>query len=335
LVAALWLLVVSVIGGAPGDPTIASLEATLRDALAGAADVLLATGDASEPRDATRRTVHLVVTLAARPAEGLEGTSVELATLELTDPSGNRLTRHLVFAETDAPSERGRTLAFVALSMLPDVTAREVVPPPPTVPPEAARGLTTPSAVSSLRHARTPATETIPAPRLVALELRGLATVGLADEGASTSFGGGLGLLWTPWPRVGLRAELDARAGDLDEAQASTLWLAATIGASLVALRARGAIDLDLEVRLGAGLGRQSLSRYSTDEPASTSQGVLTFVGRGGLALAWYARPGFAVFAELGADVLTMRMPVYVADELRATLSPVRPTACLGVRVAL
>ncbi len=326
MVAALWLLVLSVVGGAPGDPTAASLEATLRGALAGVAEVRRAPeGDGAWAAD-TRPTLHLVVTLTTGPSAAAEGGEVTIASLSLVQVDGGALTREVVFHEGDAPSERGRTLAFVTLSMLPDVST--------SLPGD----LPEPS-VAHPRHTVSPG-PTMTAPRAaqnhrVWLEFRGVGTLGLGDGGATTAWGGALGVTWAPWARLGLRADLSAQAGEVEAAQASTTWLAGTLGLSVVALRARGAVDLDLEVWLGVGAGRQSLSHYSEGGPAQSSQAAWALVGRGGLALSWQPRRGIAVLAELGADLVASRMPVYVADELRATLEPLRPTASVGVRVSL
>lgn len=314
------------VGGAPGDPTAASLEATLRGALAGVAEVRRAPEDDGAWAADTRPTLHLVVTLTTAPASMAGGGDETIASLSLVQIDGGALTRQVVFHEADAPSERGRTLAFVTLSMLPDVSS--------SLPDAELQG---PSVAQARHTARPPPTATAPTAEnhRVWLELRGLGTLGLADEGATTAWGGALGVTWAPWARLGLRAELSAQAGVVEAAQASTTWLAGTLGLSVVALRARGAVDLDLEVWLGAGAGRQSLSHYSEGGPAQSSQAAWALVGRGGLALSWQPRRGFAVLAELGADFVASRMPVYVADELRATLEPVRPTASVGVRVSL
>jgi|GEM_PF-5176817 len=325
VVAALWLLVLSIVGGDPGDATAATLEATLREALEGIAEIVVAPA----PGGPARPIVRLTVTLTRRPAEEVNGAETTTGTLVLVDGDGAELMRQVVFTGADALGERGRTLAFVALSMLPGVS-----------PPEVTATVTSPRAATTATHAtpRAPAPRTVAAsPRAgpIGLELRGVASLGVADAGASTSYGGALGAIWAPWERLALRLDLGARAGAVDVAQASTLWLVSTLGLSVVAVRARGAVDLDLELSLGAGLGRQTLSHYSADDPVAVTDSTWAFVGRGGVALAWYVGPGFALLADVGAEVVAQRMPVYVGGSLRATLEPVRPTVGVGLRVSL
>lgn len=246
--------------------------------------------------------------------------------------AGDPIDRSVTFSAADDSAERGRTVGYVLVAALP-------LPLLPPNEPRAAPAPVAPSAPAAAAPLRLQASveppRPPPAPAVLAIDLLGLGSLGLEDDGATTSLGGGLGLGWLAAPGALLGLRLDARTGHLAPAQATVLWLSARAGGSWTFLELGRPRRLAFDVRGDFGLARETVTHFSADDPEPVAIGRWLAVGDVWLEAALWPRPGIGLVLGLGADLVLGRTDVIVDDDRAATLGAVRPMIALGVRVEL
>ena len=336
---ALWLLVIAVAAGDGATPTVQAMAQVAEQSLGLEVRVEERRLDGQpavvEP-GVVRAEVHW-------ESDGLT------AALRLSSASGFDGERRVSFREEDPAAERGRTLAFLVAAMLPEslasagaarespATATAGRAEPTAVPDRAAvetgPGLVQPAAG---RWSSAQADSAAEDESTVAVEALAALAMGLADAGASGGLGGALAVHLLLHEVLALRLGCGARAGDLDAARATTLWLAGDVGASWTALR-WGVPQpvLTLELGISAGAARQSITHYSPDDLAPDQQAVWTATSGLRLELAWHFRRHFALVLRAGADVLLTGMDVLVGARENIGLSRIRDAFGLGIRADL
>jgi hypothetical protein len=247
------------------------------------------------------------------------------ATIRLRGAGPNR--RHRVdFSPADEPEERGRTLGYVLASMLPQGQSRH--------------SSTGARAEPAPQHSRVaagvplrPVTRRI-VPLQFELTAAGTASLGtLADE-IEPDYGGTLGLGWRANDWLVLGGALEARAGNIDEAQATTLWLAAKTGAEVAVLRLGSPPVLEVGLRADLGIGRMSVTQFNADDASSRSS-QWTGVVDGRVEATWWIQPRLGLLLGAGLDLVFSRTDVYLGDDLQASMGPARPLLEVGVHAQL
>lgn len=232
-----------------------------------------------------------------------------------------QIDRSVTFSPEDDPAERGRTLGFVVAAILPLPLAPPEVRPPPPGPRPPTAGARVTAVVE-----RSP---------VASLALAGQASLGAFDDGATTALGGGLGVGWLASRSLVLGLRAEARFGQIDDAQATTRWLGAKASASWTFLELATPRLLSLGIRGGVGLARESVTHFSSDDPAPIEQGRWAGVADLGLEVCLWARPTVGLLLALGTDVVFGRLDLVIEDDRVATLALVRPMVALGVRTDL
>lgn len=352
--------------------------------------VLIATGDASDP-------VSSAMTRAARQALGPETRVIvrELAPgvddaravalgrtlradaiIEVTwrdtdhrhahlhvrsEADGRWVDREIGFDARDADGERGRTLGFALVSMMPDHgddLVPQVVSPlaeSPTAPAQSPRAPavvtstpgTTPKATTTTTEA---ASRPFPPPMAAVdgaadadadddrnprrFTVDAAVSGGLGIGGVAGGFGGALYGGFAVLPRLVLRAGVGARAGDFAPAQATSLFVSASAGARFVALLPSRVQPLGVSLRVDGMVLRTSLSRGTATAIASNQARVTPGVGT---AIEGSVRLGgrFTLFIDVGSELALGATEVFVKGESVATIPVVHAFGELGLRTEL
>lgn len=215
--------------------------------------------------------------------------------------------RDVTFGADDPAEERGRSLGFGIASMVragtPEVPEKQA--PPPTPPPAPAP----------------PPAAAPPLPRWD-VELAGQAAVSSAS---TTSWGGSIGAGFRMIDRLVLRAAFAGRAGAVDEATASSLYLRVTGGASWAAAFHRFTIGPRVEI----GGIRQEVSR--SDGSGAQWSGLIDLRAEGTAS----PIPRLAIVVGIGTELVLQRVPIRVDTVQVTTLAPVRALGSVGVRFFL
>ena len=258
-----------------------------------------------------------------------------LATLRVRG-LGEPTERSVAFSPVDDPEQRGRAVAYVILSILPEPAVTPPGPaPPPPVPPSPLPPARSPTAPARRARPALAAPAQPPSAPVVALSALGVVSLGLADDGATTAFGAGAAVAWLAVPRLALGVRFEARGGRIGPAQATTLWTAGKIGISWIFLRFGGPVKVALELRADLGVGRDSVTHSSSDDERPVDRGTWTMLADGWLEAVFLLHSQIGIVVGLGADAVFTRTAVYVDDLRAATLERLRPMAGLGLRATL
>lgn len=316
----MWIVFIVVAVGQAHAPESTAMLRAAREALDGAADVRLAERDTSSRTSLIERQAEVVV-------EWDE--SQTIARLIWRDVRRN-VSRSVSFTAADLPAERGRTLGFVLASMLPERApgdARVPRQPPETTPPSGQSGQ------ARSRDVVPPASHGADQWN-GAVEAVGTFAVGLGEQ-TQLAFGGGLSGLWFPSRRWSLRVELEARTGQIADAQASALWTSLTVGAGWSFFQLRGRAMLDLGLHVDAGVARQSFTHFSGDDTGPVAQVVWLPVVETMLELRVHATPALAIVGAGGVEVAFTTTDIFVHGQLRATVAPIHAVVTLGISVGI
>jgi hypothetical protein len=283
--------------------------------------------------------------------------------------TGRSTAQTLSFDRADAPLERGRALGLVLAAMAqPERAPPAALPanagsPPPAAapaPPPAASRAAPPSApvgasdvavdtsgtAAPGAESAAPIVRTVPSPSAeppadagrLRWALDAAAEQGFSLGGAGTGIGATIGLRWRPWRRVGFRAGVRARFGEVEAAQASSRAMAASLGASFaLVVPADGSRSGDgggrfgLALRMEALLLEESLSHLSSDDPSAVRSGRW-LPGAQLLGEAqWALGPAIAVLVDAGPEVALGRTTVFLHGAEVATLAPLRLVVQAGL----
>lgn len=240
------------------------------------------------------------------------------ATLHVATRDGRVSDRELSFAKDDPHRERGRALGYATVAIIPEdlrvpeEPARERPPEPPRAP---------------------PARPSEPAPRAAErferlwVEVTAQGATGLA--GSASAIGGGVAAR-VPFGAVALRAGVAARAGDVPEADASSVMLRADVGAGA------WTVVLDPRLSVGARMGLVVLRHVlrPTGPAEGRTTGTHTLIGVEAVAEAsWALGPRFAFIGGAGTEIAFGKTRVLVGPSQVSVIPPLRLVAELGARV--
>ncbi len=235
------------------------------------------------------------------------------ARLEVVGADGGPIRASTIaFADSDPLAERGRALGLILAALVApekqarlerDAAAREVAAPAPAV-------VASPPPPPPL------------SPRRFALDAA--AEGGLALAGAGSGVGGALGLRWYAGRRLGLRAGVQARFGEIASAQATALDFAAAAGLVVSVIPPSDERRFGLAVRADALLLYQSLSHLSADDVEPVQSGRVLPGAAALLEGQWALSPTLALLLGGGAEVAFGSTDVIVHFRKVAELAPFR-----------
>jgi hypothetical protein len=219
---------------------------------------------------------------------------------------------NIAFADSDPLAERGRALGLVLAALVaPEKQARLERE-------AAARGVAAPAPTVVVAP---PPPSTAP-PRRFALDAA--VEGGFALDGDGSGVGGALGLRWFAGHRLGLRAGVQARFGEVASAQATSLDLAAAVGLMMSVIPPSDERRFGLAVRADALLLYQSLSHLSQDDVAPVQSGRILPGAAALLEGQWAVSPTLALLLAGGAEIAFGRTDVIVHLQKVAELAPFR-----------
>jgi hypothetical protein len=234
--------------------------------------------------------------------------------------------RHLAFEATDFDADRGRTIGFAVVSMLPETLTRpppplpqEPKPPEPEPPPP-------PPPAEKKREWRPE--DFVPERRLGALDLAGAMRLG--DN--VTGWGAELSGRWDFTGRFSARLVGAVHAGDVSAANASSLVAelgAGLVGRPILASRAR---PFEVSIRADFLVQRIGLG-HGTADGATLSEARWQPAADLAVDGMWLFSGNLGLFAAIGGEVAFGTTAVFVKGEEVASISPVRAVGNLGIRV--
>ena len=233
------------------------------------------------------------------------------ATLRLHFAGSSRwIDRSIGFAASDADAERGRTVGFALLSMLPETPPATPIPTPTPTP--------TPIPPGSPDH--------LPS---ALVEVTGLGAIG----GDANGLGAAGGAHWFALRPLSLRVGGGVLAGSLARVQGTTTTAFASAGLSLHPWRAVPDRPFGLSVRVDYLVLRQSITHFSPDDPSPATLARWLSGVDAAVEVEWlFAKD---VGALLGAGIVDVFDATFVdlRDVRVATIPPVRGFAEAGLRI--
>jgi YD repeat-containing protein len=227
--------------------------------------------------------------------------------------------REVTFTSLDPEAERGRTLGFLAASILIDAGApyagrrAEPAPPPPVTP---------------------VARDTRPRVLVPTAPIEPWGAIGagasLAGPGDGTSYGGWFSAEYSGLPRFWLGLFGEARFGTLPRAQATSQILSLTLTSTLELLRATP--EVWIGVRLGGGATYLTVGHFSEGDPTAVekSRFVPTFDAL--LSGAYGMARGPSIYAEAGVNFVPGVTEIFVREQNVATLPRLLTIGRIGLR---
>lgn len=305
------IVLVFVALGDANDPATRAVTRTTQEVL-GENSVVLVREVATMPAD--ERAVELEGSLRASAVVELKWSAADHreATVRVHTFQGAWTERVLTFAPSDAPTERGRVIAFAVAAMVPDE-------PPPAPPPPAPIAAPAPPPVAE----RAPIATTIPErePRVAMDVTAHLATSARIE---SRAIGGGLAVAWKPsW--LGIRAAVSGRSGIAELAGAAITTV--RLGAGAMVSRAITPW-FGVGAHVDFGLLRLSAERAGASDARSLPYGVAS------IDVLLFAKRNDAFLFSFGVEHCAGPTHLVVAGESLGTLARTRPIFELGARIA-
>jgi hypothetical protein len=229
----------------------------------------------------------------------------------------------LQFAPSDPLAERGRALGVVIAYHL--VTRRSPEPPPGPQP-----LANTPTVIG--RPPGTPPEQTRPPARW---SLEAFAALGLPLSGPGAGFGGGLGLRLQLHERWGARLGARLRGAEIGAAQASYSGWAVAAGMTGIIRHAAISTVPGLTARAEGLLLYESLTHFSSDDPAPVRRGRLLPALGAVIEMSWKLTETTAVYLNGGGEVASGAIEIVVRRAKVTELSPWRAVAEAGFRTNL
>jgi hypothetical protein len=261
--------------------------------------------------------------------------------------SGRWIGRSIGFMASDASTERGRTIGFTVVSMLPEAAAEPTPSESPSGPLAAPQPPPTLQKVGpveqdhSVHAAAAPAAPNEPPgnPSFFAVDLLGLAALSLGGEGAGGA-GGGVAGYWFPLLHFSVRIGGSLRAGGVGLVPSSTLTGAVSVGAGWHPLRATPPHPLGLSLRVDYLALYQSLQptgyAVATGNRAAASLADEWVSGLGEVVdVSWLLSAELEALLGLGLEEALGSTYVQVqgAPAAIAAFPPVRALGEAGLRV--
>jgi hypothetical protein len=237
--------------------------------------------------------------------------------------------RDVEFAPRDPPRERGRLVGLIAGTIWRAMVFADRDPPAaaalPGPRPEASAALTAvpaPSAGAAIEPG---------GPGNRAVDAAAVFTTGLG--GSAGRWGASVAGRWRPaGRRLGWRAGLDARAGELPAALATVYTLVVGLGASLTLVEPRPYRRFGLDLRGDVLAVGEIVSHLSSDDRAAVRHARWLPGADGGVDLTWSVSPALAVLLGGSVELAAGPTDVVVREERTATIPAWRLAARIGLR---
>jgi len=230
------------------------------------------------------------------------------------------LDRDIGFADTDSPSDRGRTVGFVVASMVPEFEPVVLAPPPPPPPPFVTAPVLAPAP-------RDPGVTAPPRVNRFVVDAFGAASSGM---GGSVGVGGGaaFGVRASPWLSVHVASDL--RLGEIEGFGRTTAF---RLGAGVTLTPASwGILTVGLRVDVSAlrfGVARATTSATASNDTRSRWLPDVAVLGELSSKLGGDA----SLFGAIGPDFALGTTTVALNGTSVSVLPRARLTGELGLRV--
>ena len=267
--------------------------------------------------------------------------------------NGRWLGRSIGFMPSDASTERGRTIGFTVVSMLPEVAA-EPIPPadntqPSTTPSTPTAGPPAAPPPAPLpdqdRAVHEPPQHIVPSGRqALALDLFALGAWGVDGDGGGGG-GGGVAVSWFPVAPLSARLGGSLRAGSIGAVPGSTLTAALSTGIGWHPLRASQSHPLGVSLRADYLAIYQSLRPTGATVRSgnrTTAMGEQWLSGFGAVVdLSWFVIADIEALAGVGLEEVFDSTRVFYSTNVQvqmpgvaeADFPPLRVVGEAGLRV--
>jgi hypothetical protein len=290
-------------------PVPDAMARAAREALGPAATILVRPVDPGSPSQALVTSGRQQGAAVVARVSWAGGSRVDARVEVTTVATGLVKAAVLTFEESDPLAEKGRALGLVLAALVrPEVAGNADQPRAPPPPPEV------------VTTAAPPAQPAAPARWALDVAAEG----SMAFAGAGSGAGGTAGLRWLRFGRMGLRAGVRARFGQVGQAQATLMTFAVTAGVTVSLREPRDDRRFGFGLRADAGVGYESLSHLSEDDPAADRQGRLLPVASLLAEARWSLSPSVALLLAAGPEVAFGTTRVFVGGSQVAELVPVR-----------
>jgi hypothetical protein len=309
-------LVFVILLGANADPSTDGLMASVRRALGPEAIVLT---DTSNPQtDAEVLAIGERVRARALARVSWADDSRQVARLHVrVAPATEWEHDELRFLPQDAASEKGRTLGYTLASMVQRIEHKHADEPASAGTPPKPSLTASPSGADARSSSSTPN---------ITPDVDVFAFGSSAIGGGATSLGGGGGVRWWPFSRVGLRGAAGARVGTIADADAATTTLFAAAGPSY---RIPVGTMLELGARADFVLLQHSATRHRIPETTRARWlGAVDLL----IEASWSLGPRAGLVAAAGTELAFGTTAVNVGGTPVADIPSVRALAELGAR---
>jgi hypothetical protein len=316
---ALTILLLTVLGHDAGDPFTPAVTRATREALGPETEIVFRAmpylpSDAEAASLAVELHADAVVELTWSVPDHLR------ANIHLRrTATGRWIDREIGFRTVDDPAERGRTVAFMVVSMLPE---RFRAPNATTTPRE------TPAAGERLLPL---APTTAGQSHVGSIGGMLIAALGVGDNGGGA--GGALDFRVRLDPTFAIRFGGGARAGQDPPAQVVTRFYYGAAGIAWTAWTAQNA-RVALGLRWDALLIRTDFAHLSTSQTGTESDGKWIPGADLLFEAAYFITRGAAISAGVGAEATFGKTDILVGGRRINTIEPLRPLLELGIRAA-
>jgi len=316
--AALTILLLTVAGHEPSDPFTPAVARATREALGWDTQVVLrALPDLPSDADAASLAAELqadvVVELSWSLPDHLR------ATIHLRRSANGRwFDREVGFRAVDEPAERGRTVAFMVVSMLP-----ERLPGPATT----SRSETRSADRGTNQAAIASSPTTVGLPHAGAVAGMVIAATGVGDHGGG--IGGALDLRARLYRALTLRFGVAARVGSNPPSQTSTRVVYGSAGMAWDAwTRGRTALGIRWDaLLLRADFAHEGANGIGTERRGKWMTGFDLV-----LEATQFLDPQIAIVVGAGGEATLGKTDIFLGDGRITTIEPLRPVLELGLR---
>jgi hypothetical protein len=250
--------------------------------------------------------------------------------------SGRWISRSIGFMASDASKERGRTMGFAVVSMLPEASDEQPLPiaaapppsPNPSLPPTA-------PATTGLHDRPIPPPDQTPArgaPMMssLALDLFALGSKGL--DGKGDGGGGAVAVSWFVRRPLSLRLGCGVRAGSIDVVHSTTFTATLSAGVAWHVVRSSVLQPFGLSLRADYVLVYQSMQYFRGGTAPELADGWLSGVGAA-VEPAWLFAPDVEGVVGLELEDVFVPANIEVRKVSVASVAPLRAVVEMGVRV--
>jgi hypothetical protein len=248
------------------------------------------------------------------------------------DASPRWIDREIGFNASDAEDERGRTIGFAVISMLPEGVVPHAPPPPPSQPETPKKQDDSRSSIPDEPTLDEEDRDAEPPPHRWngSLDASGIGAVGFGGD--ATGLGGAIRGQWFYLPDFSLRAGGGARFGTISEIGASSLTFFGSGGISWHPTNPSRRHPFGIGASLDATAMHYALSRTGTGGVAESQS---RWIPAADLMLegSWFFSEPVGLVVAVGGEMTFGATDVYVENKAVETIPSLRGVAEIGGRV--